>query len=770
MNCKKFYSNQPTIGLLIAELERMYHLPLWQGINDACIRKNINLIIFTGEAIKTPRDYYAQSNAVYDLVNPEQLDGLIIASGSIGNYIELDEMEEFCGRFDSLPMVSISLPIKGIPSLLIDNQEGMKEAINHLIVEHGRKRMVFIRGPVSNSEAEQRYKAYLECLAEHNIPFDPELVLQGDFGPNSGVTAINNFLNRQKVKFDAVIGANDSMALEVLNTLSEKGYKIPEEIAVIGFDDCADAQFSSPPLTTVKQSMYHLGQKATAMLMEIIEEKRVFPEKTLFPTQLVIRQSCGCLPLPEIEIKESKEQVIVSSIESFITHLHRNKSMIVPEVINSLSAPNEDEANLKSDVEQLFEAYLEALGSIQGYNSFFHTLNEILTKSILFAKVVYDWQNAIYTMEKLVLNILPIGDEYCFTVDLFQKAQIIAGEVMRRREAFRNLEITRLNWLLNQIDENISLVTDIDALIDILIEALPALGLRSCFFSLFNDTEHYLSPNSILPLKSTLFLAYDRNNYIEKENYSYPTVQLIPERYLPIRNRFTWIIKTLHHQEKAFGYTTFDLGNCRETIYAALQGQMSIALRIIDLWKRREQAEEELRSALLKLEKSNKKLKDLTLLDPLTGLYNRRGFFLLGEKQYKIAKREGKSFLLCYIDVDDFKQVNDKYGHKEGDLVLINVAQILKETFRESDIISRIGGDEFIVFIHEGTLKISDNIMKRLRDNIQEFNKAENKPYNISISLGFSMYEYNSEITFEALVLEADRKLYEAKRGKKSAE
>ncbi len=764
-----FHPSRPTIGLLIAELERMYHLPLWHGVNDACITENINLIIYTGEAIKSPRGYYAQPNAVYNLVNPEQLDGIIIASGSIGNYITMEEMEKFCNRLNSKPIVSISLPIKGIPSLLIDNKNGMKEAVNHLIEAHGRKRIVFIRGPVTNVEAEIRYHTYLECLAAHDIPFDPELVLQGDFGPNSGIITINNFLDKQKIEFDAVIGANDSMALEALNTLTEKGYKIPEDISVVGFDDCTDTQFSSPPLTTVKQSMYHLGQKATVMLKEMFEDGKTYPEQVLFPTQLVIRQSCGCLPLPQIKSKGVKDQKSDPDSKSFLSFLQREKQTIITEVIYSLAASDENTENFKLYIDQLFEAYLEVLKSDEENDKFFITLNKILTKVILYAEVVYDWQKALYTMQTLLLNTLPISNKYYFTVDLFQKAQILAGEVMRRREAYRNLEITRLNWLLNDTNENISLATDINTLIDILIGALPALGIQSCYLSLFDETEPIISIDSMLPQTSKILLAFDRKNYIEKEYYQYQTKQLISEHYLPIGNRFTWIIKTLHHQQKLFGFTIFDLGHCSESIYVALQGQVSIALRIIDLWGRREQAEEELRSALQKLEKYNKKLKDLSQLDPLTGLYNRRGFFFLGEQKYRIAERERKNFLLCYIDVDDFKQVNDKYGHKEGDLVLINVAKILKETFREYDIISRIGGDEFIVLIHEGTMKYSDSIMKRLEGNILNFNKTASKPYDISMSFGFSMYDYNNRTSFETLVLEADRRLYEAKNLKKKS-
>lgn len=766
-----FHPSRPTIGLLIAELERMYHLPLWHGINDACIAKKINLIIYTGEAIKTPRGYYVQSNAAYDLVNPEQLDGLIIASGSIGNYIKNDEMEGFCKRFSSKPIVSISLAIKGIPSLLIDNVKGMKDAVAHLIEAHGRKRIIFIRGPVTNAEAVLRYNAYLECLSDYDLQFDPALVLQGDFSPNSGVIAINNFLDEQKVEFDAVIGANDSMAIEALKTLVGRGYRVPEDISVIGFDDCADAQFSNPPLTTVKQSLYHLGQKAAMMLMEMFKEGKTLPEQVYFPTQLVIRQSCGCLPLPEIGVKYGEDQWrTVANIGLFLDLIYRQKHLLIEEVINSLAIPEEEAESVEVYVDQLLEAYLEAIKDkdTQGDHSFFFILNRILAKTTLFAGVVYDWQKAIYTMGKLILNVLPVGDEYHFTVDLFQKAQIVTGEVMRRREAFRNLEITSLNWLLNETSGNISFVTDINMLIDFIVEALPLLGIQSCYFALFNGAQQNISQDLSLPSTSTVFLAYDRGNYIEKECYSFPTKQTVPERYLPVPNRFTWIIKTLYHKDKLFGYTIFDIGDCRETIYVVLQGQVTTALRIIDLWDRREQAEEELRSALLKLEKSNKKLKDLSQLDPLTGLYNRRGFFLLGEQQYKTAKREKRNFLLCYIDVDDFKQVNDKYGHKEGDLVLISVAKILKETFRESDIISRIGGDEFIILIHEGTLKISDNILKRLEENIRKFNNAAAKLYNISISLGLSMYDFNNETSFETLVSEADRKLYEAKKIKKT--
>jgi len=159
------------------------------------------------------------------------------------------------------------------------------------------------------------------------------------------------------------------------------------------------------------------------------------------------------------------------------------------------------------------------------------------------------------------------------------------------------------------------------------------------------------------------------------------------------------------------------------------------------------------------------KYRSLALVDDLTNLFNRRGFSLLAGQQIKLSDRQQKEMLLVYVDLDGLKNVNDKYGHKEGDMALINVANILKETFRKSDIIARIGGDEFVILAIETSWAVRDILALRLQENVRRHN-AVNHPYKLSLSVGFSCYDPENPRSVEELIEEADRYMYEEKQGR----
>jgi diguanylate cyclase (GGDEF)-like protein len=162
--------------------------------------------------------------------------------------------------------------------------------------------------------------------------------------------------------------------------------------------------------------------------------------------------------------------------------------------------------------------------------------------------------------------------------------------------------------------------------------------------------------------------------------------------------------------------------------------------------------------------KGEKALLALSLTDELTGLCNRRKFFILAEQYLKVAIRTKKRPLLLFIDLNDFKAVNDRYGHNEGDQVLIDFAAILKKTFRESDIIARIGGDEFVVLL-ESTDEKSEPLITRLHENVKEYN-AQRSQRILSISVGTAQFDPESPISVDEFLSKADALMYFSK-GKK---
>lgn len=161
-------------------------------------------------------------------------------------------------------------------------------------------------------------------------------------------------------------------------------------------------------------------------------------------------------------------------------------------------------------------------------------------------------------------------------------------------------------------------------------------------------------------------------------------------------------------------------------------------------------------------------LSNLALTDELTGLYNRRGFLALAERQLKLARRSGRSLLLFFIDVDGLKEINDVFGHAEGDAALKYTAEALEATFRDSDVIARLGGDEFAVLAIEASGQSEVAIRERLTEFLNSASRQESD-YKLSVSLGTARFDPWNQTSIRDLIAEADQAMYERKR-RRSAE
>lgn len=167
-------------------------------------------------------------------------------------------------------------------------------------------------------------------------------------------------------------------------------------------------------------------------------------------------------------------------------------------------------------------------------------------------------------------------------------------------------------------------------------------------------------------------------------------------------------------------------------------------------------------------------LRRLSTTDELTGLFNRRGFFLLAEQQRRLAMRKQAELLLLYIDIDDFKLINDRHGHLEGDTVLADIGNILRRCFRDSDIVARmgdesgvlarVGGDEFVILAVDAGTEGDAILTARLRERMANYNAENGKPYTITLSVGAVRVTPAPDVTVDSLIAAADKLMYQNKR------
>jgi diguanylate cyclase (GGDEF)-like protein len=175
----------------------------------------------------------------------------------------------------------------------------------------------------------------------------------------------------------------------------------------------------------------------------------------------------------------------------------------------------------------------------------------------------------------------------------------------------------------------------------------------------------------------------------------------------------------------------------------------------------------ELEELEIQRNRAEEALRTLSIKDDLTGLYNRRGFFALAEQGLKTAQRMETEMLLIYGDLDDLKKINDTFGHKEGDQALMVISQILKESFRESDIIARIGGDEFVILAMNGFETSAEKLIDRFKQVLSDYRLQTNPSHKLAMSFGIACFDPKNPSSIDALLVEADKSMYKNKQKKR---
>jgi LacI family transcriptional regulator len=271
------------IGLLLTYIHNDFYVPLLNGVEAAGRQKEYNLLVASYQ--------HSATNNKLPPIGPHNTDGLIVYADSLSD----DELVSL--HASGYPMVLIhrtpptALPI---PSVTIENKAATYKLVEHLIIHHQKRRILLMRGRAHQEDSYWRETGYKSALEANGIPFDPELVLAGEFEREFAYQSLIHFLaSKKRAPFDAVFAGNDDAAIGVIKALQENGYRIPEDISVVGFDDLYLSGFLTPSLTTVRAPTEEVGRIAAEQLLCLIDEQNL-SGVTVLPTELIIRRSCGC--------------------------------------------------------------------------------------------------------------------------------------------------------------------------------------------------------------------------------------------------------------------------------------------------------------------------------------------------------------------------------------------------------------------------------------------------------------------------------------------
>ncbi|MFT3984757.1 MAG: GGDEF domain-containing protein [Lachnospiraceae bacterium] len=796
-----------TIGVLIGNANSPHSINTLHGIQQAAMETGVNIIIFLGvhtsyfyrDFFEEEESYDYQVTTVYDYVKLAKVDALIISYGELVIFLNEKERRTFLEKFDQVPYVILEEVIekKNARYQIADNYKGMRAVVEHLAIDHGYRRFVCLRGPEGNKDADERFRAFLDVMEEQDIEVTPDMVRAGDF--SESVEKEVEYLFDHNPHVQAFVCGNDLMAGTVYKickkrrmeihrstewaekwlSMSPMCYRIGhdiesgEGIAVTGYDDWLLASTMDPPLTTVLQNAYSSGYKAVYNVLDIYCKGA--GENIILPPLLIRRNSCGCQDAEQhkFEIMTAAERVNPEFYAIKIAETVKN-AILISDVNDSIGDRVYD---ILYDV--IYGNTIIFLGYVKEKISAKHVVEQL---RMLMTGPYADYisPNALATTYSDYLSFIihTIDDhmaEVLLSEILIEGMKYLQAYIYKKaKDALAEYEST--SWFMSLISRDMANhVSDEKEMFRNAMIKLKTLNIGNSYLYTFEKSiEHTRDEEWVCPDKMYLaaYMTID-GEVVAYEPEERPAVT--------IHNGFGDYIRQSEKREKGYQVTLINLysdktqygvliseispENVLSLYYASIQ--IGTALKYCEMSRAQQQTQSRLEQLIKEVEDKNSMLRFISEYDSLTGCLNRRGFI---EKAMNLKNESsGKEAVVIFGDLDHLKEINDKFGHSEGDFAIKKIAQIIKEAIGDDQLVSRIGGDEFVVMMLCDRCYTPETITRKIKQATAEFNECSDKPYYVESSLGFKRFVCGDEVQLQDVINQADQALYIVKKNRRES-
>ena len=526
---------------------RGYEGQLRDALYRRCRGSGHNLLLVYGGALDEPSVLSSADNVIFGVIRPADFDGFIVASALLSTFSGAHGVERLVARYGKARLCSVGTAIPGVPSLVLDNQSGMEAAVEHLIRDHGCRQPVFLAGTPQNPEADARFAAYRSVLERHGLSFDPARVASGQFLPALGRLAMDQILE-SGVPFDAVVAANDSMALGAIQALRQRGLRVPQDVPVTGFDDLTLARLGNPPLTTVAQPFDRFADLAVACIEEQVQGRPV-SLLTEIPSHFVRRQSCGCGHRGAATSESSRTGRDPAALTARIQSLRPMLADILQSTIDD-GAPAATTLidGLAADLAGEKEAFQTAVGTVLANG---HDDGER--------------RRALLGAINLLRNDVS-GDVEARIERSFYEALSLVATTSTAAQVQHRLD-------LDESGAQASTAFDLASLRDSLIRSLPAVGVKTALLSCVSEAAGS-------DLESVVYLVDGVARGPRRVRF--PAGMLIPPDVLELGRQSTFLVFPLVHEQELLGVIAFDHQDGNNP-YIAFRNQIAVVLRNIRL-------------------------------------------------------------------------------------------------------------------------------------------------------------------------------------------
>ena len=669
----------------------------------------------------------------------------ILLSGVLGNRFSVRELTDLAGRLPCAlagrPVVSLGVALPGVPSVTAACEPALRALMEHMTRDPARRRFAFLRGFANDVVTQLREDVFRQVLTEKGIEVDERLVVEVRYSGADALNAIEALL-RDGLDFDAVVAANDAMAVSAVLALQRHGLSVPTDVIVSGFGDEATAIELQPPLTTVRQ---HIDRQVIAA------------------TELVLGALDSGLPLASDTHRKVAAQLVIRE-----SSLHQGEFLPEQRALASTMRSSEPAAWLRRLLKDWFEALIPPRGidvdelidaiiaTVYGGTNTLSRVAKLAFERTPPAACDSHWITHLARQLTFLARHLPLEQRHAGISSDLSLAAARLERIKRSVQARDRLERSAHRQLHESLLLRLSGCSSHEAIRSALHEGLDALGVERAWVLLYEDIG---APDAPLTSHARLFFAHDDPSRDDSDEYSAPG-NILPPRLGAELERGTLLLSPLATAELQLGYLLLDPGELISLELMAITTSVALALRQVRQTSDLERRAEELHEA-------NSALSVMARYDSLTGLPNRVLFHENLEAAFAQARERGKELALLFIDLDGFKLINDTLGHGAGDRLLEVVAARIRGVLGSGDSLARLGGDEFTIIALDGSAEAAERIAGDVLESVARPYRLDERVVNVTASVGIARYPSDGEET-ETLIRNADTAMYHAKACGKS--
>ena len=749
-----------TIGVLVSGIMDDVTRYVCRGVLQAARVADVNVVIFPGKYwerdLSDNRElmYEYQYSTVFSFARKENVDALIIAAGSIGCFATKKSMEAMLKQYEGIPSVLIASKMEGYVNVGFDNYLGIREGLEYLIENCGCRHFGMIGGSLENSDAFERKQAFAEILSDHGIEFSEKMYVEGDF--TKRCEAQCQKLLDENPDLEAVFCVNDDTAFGLYEELQRRGLQAGKDIFVLGYDDTLAATKANPTLASIRADSSKLGEEALKMAVDMANGRKV--ESRVIPTRFVKRDS-----VMEGNAGEDSESFHVKDWNhSFEDIFYRYCHDEMEEQMGKLKVC------YKNLMDTVTERFTE--GTSEDNKKVMHCAEEFLK----LGGVEYaDVDNLLAALEELYKSLRNVQSDDVAKFELRNVFSSIYRKIIRamdgqlgRIDASKEAENYAMKLF---VQDMLQFEKGRDQSYGTLLENLDWLNIKNaCIYMLPKPILHLFREDFETPqeLYQKAVLRKGRVETIPVSRQKKRFADIFTDVFSG-EERHEAVLLPLFFKEMVYGVLLCDMTEGVHTNGEFLINQVSSAIKMISLLRANEKIQQQLEENLATLKEHNIELDTISKSDVMTGILNRRGFYGEAEERVEKNRKDRKPMIAIYVDMNNLKIINDRYGHKEGDHSIILIGQFLKELVGQKGVAGRIGGDEFACIMEYDGRNAEEEILSSLYHKFEVYNGTSDKPYNITVSAGACILWPEDTLTLKEALMQADEKLYEVKKLRK---